>query len=408
MFLLLGAALALLTTTATASAAQPAPISWTVPGGVTAVASTLTGDVVAVSPRAVTQFDAKGGVRWTTPLESGHASAAVTADGDVWLADGNAAGTRMLPGRVTRVPAGGGPAVAWAPTGISLPDAPTAITADPQGRLAIAFSTGLAPGGILVAGTDGSVVRPTRSLDTFAATSLAADTTNAYLPIGSELVRLDLASGTRTSLHTFTGESDRQPPPVAGVALGRVGSLWVADAAGRRIARVSPGGSAEVTCDPRALPSTPTAVAVGRDTVFAAAGEQIVAYPERSCRPDARVLGVRGVTGRVLPRPRPGQKTLRVRVRITLTEGPRRAITVGVATNIRGITQGCLLGYATRRTRSCSTTTLRRIGTVLETSVAVPVPRGWRGTCRTVFADVVGTDGEPGRRITRRLCWPRR
>ena len=149
LLLLLGSlALALLTAAATASADQPAPATWNVPGGVTALAATPSGDVVAVSPHAVTRFDAAGAVRWTTPLESVHASAAVTADGDVWLADGNAQANGMLPGRVTRIPAGGGPAAAWAPAGVTLPDAPTALTADPQGRLLIAFSNGFAPGGI--------------------------------------------------------------------------------------------------------------------------------------------------------------------------------------------------------------------------------------------------------------------
>ena len=409
LLLLLGSsALALLTAAVPASAAPPAPVVWTVPGGVTALASTPAGDVVAVSPHAVTQFDAAGAVRWTTPLESVHASAAVAADGDVWLADGNAQANRMLPGQVTRIPAGGGPAVAWAPTGVTLPDAPTALTIDPQGRLVIAFSNGLAPGGILVANTDGSVISPARSLDAFAATPFAADAAHAYLPAGSELLRLDLASGTRTSLHTFTGGRIRQPPPVAGVALGRGGALWVADAAGGRIVRTGAGGTIEAACDPHALPGAPVAVAVGDGTVFAAAGEKLVAYPVGSCRPDARVLSLRGATGRTLPRPRPGAATVRVRVRVTLSDGPRRGLAIGSATNVKSITYGCQVGTATSRTRNCASTIVVRGGTAIEATVSVPVPQRWRGTCRTVFADVIGTGREPGRLITRRLCWPRR
>ena len=408
MLLLVGATLALFTTTATASAAQPAPITWTVPGGVTALASTPAGDVVAVSPHAVTQFDAKGGVRWTTPLESVHVSAAVTADGDVWLAEGNAPGTGILPSRVTRVPAGGGPAVAWTPTGVTLPDAPTAITADPQGRLVIAFSTGLAPGGILVADTDGSVVSPVRRLDAFAATPFAADAANAYLPSGSELLRFDLASGARTSLHTFTARGIRQPPPVADVALGHDGALWVADAAGGRIVRLGAGGTIEAACEPRALPDAPVAVAASRDTVFAAVGEKLVAYPIGSCRADARVVGLRSATGSTMPRPRPGAATVRVRVRVTLSDGPRRGLAIGSATNVKGITYGCQVGTATSRTRNCASTIVERTGTAIEATVSVPVPQHWRGKCRTVFADVIGTGREPGRLVTRRLCWSQR
>lgn len=350
--------------------------------------------MVAVSTTAVTQFSLAGASQWSVPLVSAITSSALAPDGSTWIAD-------AAHDRITRVATGGGSPESWVPLGTTL-NQPSAVAFDPRGNVGVATADGL-----IVLSPSGSIVRPLRRLGGAYVRSLALTPTAVYFVANNLVERVDLASSRVSVVGTF-GQGLRQPGDVGGIALASDGTIWVADTDGGRVVRIDADGRTQVACDPALLPSGvgPTDVALAGQTLFATNGVGIVGYPTSTCVPDARVTAINLAKNPRLPRPARGARTVRVRVRVSLSSGARSAVVVGWATSKRRLTGACVRGGSIAG--RCSTRALHgTTGRSLTTTVAVAVPSHWRGECRSLVADTIASNGLPGDSVTRRVCWPR-